>query len=589
MIITIKKLLYLLTPKDRRRGALILFMTFLMAIFDVLGIVSIFPFIAVLTDPSIIETNYIMNNIYNYLSLMGIKNNNDFFFVLGILIFILLVFSILFRAFTVYLKIRFVQNCDYNIGKRLTEAYLHQPYVWFLNQNSSELGKNILSEVSHVAIGGINQLIELISKSLITILIIFLLIAVNPKIAFTVFFFIGGIYMSFYLLIRISLKVIGKKRFKFNELRYRLANEVFSGIKEVKIRHLKYFYINRFSIASKIFFDANSNSNILTQLPRFFLEVLIFGGSLALILYMIKILGSFNSALPLISLYIFAGYRLMPAIQSVYSSFSLLTFNTVAIDKLYSDFKNLKLSKINDQNNNDKLILKNSISLNDVFFTYPNTKIPAIKNINLNISVNSNVGFIGTTGSGKTTIIDIILGLLEAQQGQLKIDGQIITKENLANWQRTIGYVPQQIYLTDDTLASNIAFGEKSEDINQDVVEKVSKIAHLHDFVENELPNKYQTKIGERGVRLSGGQRQRIGIARALYHNPKLLVLDEATSALDNNTERMVIDSLNALRGKITIITIAHRLNTLKNCDTIYKLDKGTIVDKVTYDQIIKH
>ena len=589
MIIIIKKILYLLTPKERRRGALILFMTFVMAFFDVLGIVSIFPFIAVLTDPTLIETNYIINNIYNYVSLIGIKNNNDFFFVLGILIFILLVFSILFKAFTIYLQIRFVQNCDYNISKRLTEAYLHQPYVWFLNQNSSELGKNILSEVSQVVIGGLNQIIELISKSLITILIIFLLIAVNPLIAFTVFFFISGIYISFYLLIRIYLKVIGKKRFKFNELRFKIANEVFSGIKEIKIRHLKYFYINRFSTASKIFFDVNSKSKILTQLPRFFLEVIIFGGSLILILYMIKILGGFNSALPLISLYIFAGYRLMPAIQSVYSSFSTLIFNTAAIDKLYSDFKNLKLSKKNDQNNNDKLILKNSINLNDIFFTYPNSKIPVLKNINLNISVNSNVGFIGATGSGKTTIIDIILGLLEAQQGQFKIDGQIITKENLATWQRTIGYVPQQIYLIDDTLASNIAFGVKPEDINQDVVEKVSKIAHLHDFVKNELPNKYQTKIGERGVRLSGGQRQRIGIARALYHNPQLLVLDEATSALDNKTEQMIIDSLNALSEKITIITIAHRLNTLKNCDTIYKFDKGTIVDKGTYEQIIKY
>lgn len=278
----------------------------------------------------------------------------------------------------------------------------------------------------------------------------------------------------------------------------------------------------------------------------------------------------------------------MPAIQSVYSSFTGIVFINSSINKIFLDFKSLKLLYKKNQNEK-KLILKKSIDLKNIHFYYPNSKLPALKNISLNIPVNSKVGFIGATGSGKTTTIDIILGLLQAQQGQLEIDGQIITKQNLESWQSTIGYVPQQIHLIDDTLSSNIAFGIKPEKINHEAVEEVSKIANLHEFVKNELPRKYLTIVGEKGVRLSGGQRQRIGIARALYTDPSLLVLDEATSALDNNTEKIIMESLNKISERMTIITIAHRLSTLKNCDIIYKLDKGMLINKGSYEEIIKN
>ena len=206
----------------------------------------------------------------------------------------------------------------------------------------------------------------------------------------------------------------------------------------------------------------------------------------------------------------------------------------------------------------------------------------------MNIPVKFTVGLVGTTGCGKTTTVDIILGLLEAQKGTLEVDGKIITKKNVRAWQKIIGYVPQQMYLSDDTVASNIAFGLELNEINQEALERASKIANLHEFITNDLPNKYHTMIGERGVRLSGGQRQRIGIARALYHNPKVLILDEATSALDNETEKAVMDAVNNLNKNVTIILIAHRLNTVKNCDIIYKLEKGSIINKGTFDELIK-
>ena len=295
--------------------------------------------------------------------------------------------------------------------------------------------------------------------------------------------------------------------------------------------------------------------------------------------------GNFADALPLIALYAFAGYRLMPALQQIYSSFTKLTFASASLDMLTKDFLD---NKTYIKNKNQSSVTFNKvISLKNIHYNYPNAQRTALQDINLNIAAKSVVGLVGATGSGKTTTVDIILGLLEAQKGTLEIDGQVINANNIKSWQSSIGYVPQHIYLSDDTVESNIAFGVNSEDINKKNVEKVSKIANLHDFVMNELPLQYNTTIGERGVRLSGGQRQRIGIARALYHNPQVLILDEATSALDNLTEKKVMDTVNSLSKNITIILIAHRLNTVKSCDVIFKLEKGEIKEQGTFDELI--
>ena len=276
----------------------------------------------------------------------------------------------------------------------------------------------------------------------------------------------------------------------------------------------------------------------------------------------------------------------MPALQQIYSSFTRLSFSGPTLDRLYDDLKNLKPKIINQDKSN--LSLNQNIKLKNIYFKYLNSSSYALKNINLDINAKSTIGIVGTTGSGKTTTVDIILGLLESEKGSLEVDGQVIDKNNLRNWQRIIGYVPQHIYLSDDTVAANIAFGLDLEEIDHDAVEKVSRIANLHQFVINELPKQYQTKIGERGIRLSGGQRQRIGIARALYLNPKILILDEATSSLDNLTEKAVMDELINLNKDITIIMIAHRLSTVRKCDKIFLFEKGEMINQGTFDELIK-
>jgi len=369
-------------------------------------------------------------------------------------------------------------------------------------------------------------------------------------------------------------------------LRFTLVSEAFGAAKEVKVAGLEQTYIKSFSDTARSYAQTVASVQATSQLPRYILEAIAFGGIMLVILHLMVQTGSFNNALPVISLYAFAGYRLMPALQMIYGALTQLTYVGPSLDKLYEDFKNLK--PLNSNQDQGVLSLNSTIVLKNIHYNYPNTSRVALKDINLNIPVRSTVGFVGATGSGKTTTVDIILGLLEVQKGTLEVDGQIITKQNSRAWQRSIGYVPQFIYLADDTVAANIAFGVDSKDINQENIEKVSKIANLHQFIIDELPKKYQTTIGERGVRLSGGQRQRIGIARALYHKPKVLVLDEATSALDNLTEQEVMKAVNNLGKDITVILIAHRLSTVKKCDKIFLLEKGELKNEGTFEELIK-
>ncbi len=577
---TLKKFISLLTTNERRHAILLLLMILIMSLLDMIGVASILPFMAVLTNPNIIETNIIINKMYEISIIFGVENNEEFLFALGILLFVLLIASLSFKALTTYIQVRFVQMREYTISKRFVENYLHQPYSWFLNRNSAKVGKTILSEVGAVVGKGMKPLMDLIAKGMVTFALIILLIIADPKLALIVGLSLGLAYAIIYKFTLSYLKRIGKERFKSNELRFTAVNEAFGAAKVLKVSGLENIFIKRFSDPAKIFAKSMASAAVVAQLPRFVLEAVAFGGIILLILYMMLQKGSFYDALPILSLYVFAGYRLMPALQQIYSSFTKLSFIGPSLDSLSEDIKNLKPYYY--IHNEYALSLNKKISLKNINFSYSDDTRKILSDININIPVKTTVGLIGATGSGKTTTVDIILGLLEAQSGTLKVDDTIITKKNLRAWQSSIGYVPQNIYLSDDTIESNIAFGHEQKNIDRKVIEKVSKIANLHEFVTNELPKQYQTMVGERGIRLSGGQLQRVGIARALYHNPQVLILDEATSALDNNTEQAVMEAVNNIKKDTTIIIIAHRLNTVKNCDLIFKLDKGRVISQGT-------
>ncbi len=583
----IKKIFRFLSIKERKQAFFLIVLLFIMAIFDMIGVASILPFMAVLTNPDVVETNEILNYLFNFSKVLGVNNKEDFLFALGISVFILLVTSLTFKAFTMYIQLRFTQLRQFSIGKRLVENYLDQSYSWFLNRHSAELEKKVLSEVTLVVNNAIKPIIELIAKSFLTLGILLLLILIDPKLAFIVFIVLSFSYGVIYKLTRGFLNKIGEESMEANRLRFKSINEAFNAIKEIKIGGLEDSYVDRFKKSAKVFALHQASSAVLVQLPRFALEALAFGGILLVTIYLLDQSGEIVNVIPIISLYAFSGYRLMPAIQQIYSSVSQLRFVGPVLDSLSNDLRSLKKINSTQQEKISKMPLNNSINLQNINFNYPKSSKKSLRDINLKIDALTTLGIVGSTGCGKTTLVDIILALLEAQEGSLEVDGKTINNSNRKSWQRSIGYVPQQIYLSDDSIESNIAFGIDHSKINLDFVKEAAKIANLHNFVMNELPHKYQTIIGERGIRLSGGQRQRIGIARAIYHKPSVLILDEATSALDNLTEHAVMEAINSLNKKITIIVIAHRLSTIKNCNSIVFLDKGEIKAKGTYEELL--
>jgi len=582
-----KKLFAMLTTPERKQAMWLFGMILSMALLDMIGVASIMPFMTVLASPELVETNIVLKTIYAASVNIGVNTTEEFLFLLGMLVFVLLLLSLAFKALTTYAQLRFTLMREYSISKRLVKGYLHQPYSWFLNRHSADLGKTVLSEVSTVISSGLFPFMNLIAQGAVATALLTLLILIDPQLALIVGLTLATVYSLIFKATRSILSRVGVDRLKANKERFTAVSEAFGAAKEVKVGGLEQAYIQGFARPAEIYAKGQATAQAISQLPRFALEAIAFGGLLLVILYLMAKSGNFASAIPVIALYAFAGYRLMPALQQIYQASASLRFASPALDALHQELSSLQADDA-PRGQLSPLRLTQAIRLEQVSYSYPNASQPALKGIDLTIPAHSTVGFVGATGSGKTTTVDAILGLLEPQEGALKIDGQPIAATNRRQWQRAIGYVPQHIYLADDSVAANIAFGVNANEIDQQAVERAAKIANLHEFVVNDLPQGYATTVGERGVRLSGGQRQRIGIARALYHTPQVLILDEATSALDNLTEQAVMEAVHNIGHEITIILIAHRLSTVKACDTIFFLEKGLLKGQGTFEQLIR-
>lgn len=579
-----KKLIRLLDTTEQKQALFLLAAILVMAVLDVIGASSIMPFMAVAVSPKIIETSVILKFFYDFI---GVGSEQEFLWVLGVLTFILLVTSLVFRAVVSYLQIQFVLSCEFNLGKRLIESYLSQSYIWFLGRHTGELAKGLLSDVSTVVNGVMMPVLVIVAQGVSIIAILLMLLFVDLQLTLVMGLVSLAIGFLLFKSTKKYLTSIGADHQRANEERFTAINEVFGAVKEVKFGRLEGIYIEKFLSPARRYAKYQALSQIVAQLPRYILEGVAFGGMMLVLLILMQ-KNSLSIALPTFALYAFAGYRIMPGIQQIYGCFSMIHFNAPKLNSLSQEINQERAHALSDDEC-ERVELNRRLEVCNVWFAYPNTPAPALKDLNLNIAAGTTVAFVGSTGSGKTTTADVILGLLSPSKGELRVDGKVLNSRHHIAWRRNIGYVPQQIFLSDQNIASNIAFGVEPSSIDWERVECAARIAHIHDFILKELPSGYSSQVGERGVLLSGGQRQRIGIARALYHMPRLLILDEATSALDNLTERAVLNSIKVWGGdKITSIMIAHRLSTVKNCDQIYLLDRGSIKDVGRYDELIE-
>jgi ATP-binding cassette, subfamily B, bacterial PglK len=583
-----KLMLSLFTARERKIFYIVMFASVISAIIETVGVASILPFLAILSNPASIQDNSFLSFLYDF---FGFTEDQSFLTFVGFGVFGVVVLSLLSKIVTLYALARFGFMQAANLSRRLLSGYLHQPYTWFLNRHSADMGRALLSEIDSLAQVLMVPALRLLSNLVIVIFMILLLVVVDPKAAL----FAGGFVLASYLAIFFGMRRLiarrGEERLQANSERFQIAQEALGGAKEVKLMGLENSYTERFRLPARRMARALTSNLIIGESPRYVLEGVAFGGMLLFIIFMlVSQNGSLEAVLPVLGVYAFAGMRLFPALQQVFRQASGLKFNRPALEEICRDYAEVQRN-VSERPKGPlpaPLPLTDRIELSGIRYAYPHAERLALDGLDLTIQANTTVGIVGGTGAGKTTAVDLILGLLSADEGQLRVDGTPITQENRRAWQRTIGYVPQQIFLTDESVRCNIAFGVPKEEIDDAAVERAARIAELHNFVMDNLPQGYDTVVGERGVRLSGGQRQRIGISRALYHDPDVLILDEATSALDNLTERAVMDAVHNLGHAKTIIMIAHRLTTVKDCDVILMLEHGKVIATGTYGELFK-
>lgn len=588
MLDSYRKLYDLLDARERRLALLVFCLLMGVALVEAAGVASILPFMVVLSKPNVVTTNKLLSALYNGLEF---QSQESFLLFLGVLMFFVLIGALATRALGFFVQVRFTSARNHALAYRLVRSYLHQPYHFFLNRHSSDLTSKILQEVAQAVYGAMFPAMQMVANALVVTCLLILIVMIDPMLAITTFVTLGGAYGIIVLLGRRRLNRAGVERVVANKDRYQVIQEAFGGIKDIKIGGLEAVFLERFRGPSQKMAHCHVTAKTIGELPAFAMQALVFGGMLIVLLYLMFSRGGLQEALPTVAVYAFAGYRLMPALQAIYAQLSEFRFNQAALQALHADVQSLQPVEEGAERaaaDNSRIRLTKELQFREVVFTYPGASQPALNGVTLVVPARTKVGLVGSSGSGKTTSVDVMLGLLRPDSGAIQVDDTAITTENVRAWQRNIGYVPQQIYITDASVASNIAFGVPAEQVDRNAVERAARIANLHEFVVQELDNGYETRLGEHGVRLSGGQRQRIGIARALYHDPDVLIMDEATSALDNLTERAVMEAVDNLGNQKTIVLIAHRLTTVQSCDRIYLMERGRVVASGSYRELIE-
>ena len=583
----IKQLFSLLSDQQIKSFYKLQILVIIMAFTELLGIASIAPFMALVGDITILERGGIFTKLYQA---SGLSNPIDFLFYAGLGVLAALAVSTIVSMYTTWKLALYGSSVGTEIADRLYTYYMHQDWQFHASGSSAQLTKQVSSEAMRITSGIVQPVMRMNAKVVLAIFISVGLLIYNPLVA------LGGLVvfiLAYFLLYQLVRKTLVRNGYKLSQVattRFRLMNEGFGGIKDVLLLDRSYDFVKRFENSGKVFARAQSVNMSLTQVPRYFMELIAFGTMIGLVLMLVKLhQGNLGAVLPILAVYALAAFKLLPALQQIYGSVTQIKGSSAAFESVKNDLL---------QSGNNKTVrteavpvqikLERSITLKDIKFNYPNKSRPAVDGVTMTIPANGVVGLVGSSGSGKSTLIDLLLGLLVPQQGMLCIDDICITEDNKRAWQNTLGFVPQSIFLSEGSIAENIAFGLPAAEIDIQQVNKAIELAHLTELMK-QLPEGMNTKVGERGVQLSGGQRQRIGIARALYHEADVLVFDEATSALDGITEKIVMDAIHEFSGKKTIIMIAHRLKTVQKCDIIYFMAQGKIIDSGTYEHLVEN
>ena len=579
-------MLEILSKDGRRQFYTLILIMLVMGTLEVGGIGAMMPFMSAVSDIDGILEQKQLNYLYK---LIGFESKKSFVIFLGSTVLALLIIRNVFFALSEWLVSHYSFMWRHQLSEQLLRKYLMQPYTFFLSNNTLELKRNVHNEVSRLVTGVFMPGIQLLTKAIMALFIITFLFVIDPVIAVLVGAIFGGSYALLYMLVFRKMDRLSKEANKIRRAQFKLTGEAFEGVKDLKLSGMERHFIDDYSALSHRNAAIETVSSAIANLPRHGIETLAVSVIMLFILYLVVTEHNVSSWMPLLAVYLIAGYRLLPALQGIFSGLSNIRYNLVTLDSLYRAFTELKSVELPPPGSTDiSTDFRHfvAIRLRNIDFRYPQGSGYATRRLNLTVDKNTTVGLIGPTGSGKTTVVDILLGLLRPTSGEMTVNDIVITPDNVRGWQQCIGYVPQHIFIFDDTIAKNIAFGVTDKQIDRAAIEKAAKIANVHNYIVNELPNGYDTIVGQRGLRLSGGQQQRIGIARALYHKPDILVLDEATNALDSITESAVMDAIRLMSHKLTIIMIAHRLNTVKNCDVLHYIDQGCIIASGTYTEL---
>jgi len=573
---------YNLLTLSERRGALVLFALMIVGmILETLGIGLIIPVLTLMMQVDLVSKYPAVASILNF---MGNPSQKELVAAAMLGLMGIYLVKNLFLAFLVWKQMHFAWEVQANVSQRLFTIYLQQPYMFHLQRNSAQLVRNVTGEV-YIFKDVLSSTLMLFAELLVLTGITTLLFLVEPIGALIVIVILAGVAWSFHRVTRERISRWGVERQHHDGLRIQHLQQGLGGAKDVKLLGRESDFLMQFHTHNIKSARVSKLQATIQSFPRLIFELIAVTGLVILVFVMLMQGRDMTSIIPTVGLFAAAAFRLMPSINRVLNSVQTLRYSLPVVNTLYEEINLTAPEPANQQTHNSE-VFNNELSLTNITYHYPEgTTLPALDGISIKIRKGESVGFIGSSGSGKSTLIDVILGLLTPSAGHVKVDGHDIQLA-LRQWQDQIGYISQTIYLTDDTFRRNIAFGLSDEEIDDRAVKLAIQAAQLEDFVSS-LPAGIETIVGERGIRISGGQRQRIGIARALYHDPDVLVLDEATSALDTATENYVMQAVMALHGKKTIIIVAHRLSTVEHCDRLYRLDQGRIVEEGAPAEII--